>query len=365
MTLALNIGVTDSGAGAPSATPARNGGRLAWLDVAKGIGMILVVGGHALGGIMDSPAGASSEAMRLLFLTIYLFHMPLFFFLSGPMVPGRVEKGQGRFLATILRTIAWPYFLWSVVQYSAIYMAGSLVNRPVEAFWGPLLNLPLMSISQFWFLYVLFFLHLAALILLPLLGRVGFLLLAVAARVGGAVLHLPVMPHLVLVHGLAYAVGCAAGPDGVGKVAGWISGRLWAMWLLVILAGAALFGGAAAIVDAQGSAFAHLSADRISALTGRAPFIPVAALAVLAVLAVSMRMSGPIAVLLGYVGRHAMTIFVLHVLFIAGTRILLGHLSHPGPWPMLLACWTIGLLAPLLVRHVLRRWVDTRLVGLG
>ena len=49
----------------PAMTPAQ---RLDWLDMAKGIGMILVVYGHSYG-----PSN----------YYVYLFHMPLFFILSG------------------------------------------------------------------------------------------------------------------------------------------------------------------------------------------------------------------------------------------------------------------------------------------
>lgn len=43
--------------------------RIEWIDVAKGIGIILVIMGHTFQLDLVSP--------------IYAFHMPLFFFLSG------------------------------------------------------------------------------------------------------------------------------------------------------------------------------------------------------------------------------------------------------------------------------------------
>ena len=53
-----------------------------WIDVARGIGMFLVVFGHALS---DSFLGVQkgSGVPSILFRLIYSFHMPLFFFLSG------------------------------------------------------------------------------------------------------------------------------------------------------------------------------------------------------------------------------------------------------------------------------------------
>ena len=50
------------------------GKRIEWIDTAKGIGLILVILGH----------------LHIPFMTtwIYLFHMPLFFFLSGLVYSG-------------------------------------------------------------------------------------------------------------------------------------------------------------------------------------------------------------------------------------------------------------------------------------
>ena len=53
-----------------SAESALGGGRLEWIDVARGIGIIAVVAGHVWTG------GAFRNAL-------YSFHMPLFFLLSG------------------------------------------------------------------------------------------------------------------------------------------------------------------------------------------------------------------------------------------------------------------------------------------
>ena len=52
--------------------------RILWVDAARGIGMMLVVLGHAISDTtMDNPL------LSRLFYFIYSFHMPLFFFISG------------------------------------------------------------------------------------------------------------------------------------------------------------------------------------------------------------------------------------------------------------------------------------------
>ena len=48
-----------------------------WVNTARGIGMILVVSGHA---ISDTLLSKEDGLGRVLFNFIYSFHMPLFFF---------------------------------------------------------------------------------------------------------------------------------------------------------------------------------------------------------------------------------------------------------------------------------------------
>ena len=52
--------------------------RLDWIDIAKGIGIILVVLGHTL-----VPQVRETGFAGFLWIFIYNFHMPLFFFYRG------------------------------------------------------------------------------------------------------------------------------------------------------------------------------------------------------------------------------------------------------------------------------------------
>lgn len=68
--------------------------RVAWIDMAKGIGILLVIFGHS--GISKVPLAV-----------IYTFHMPIFFFLSGLVL--NVKKNES-FLVFLKKTqLAWGY----------------------------------------------------------------------------------------------------------------------------------------------------------------------------------------------------------------------------------------------------------------
>ncbi len=90
--------------------------RLEWLDLARGLGVILVVLGHVLSGLTragqfpDGPLATWTE------YALYTFHMPLFFFLTGLNAPHSLQRGPKSFLAAKGWTIAYPYMLWSLLQ---------------------------------------------------------------------------------------------------------------------------------------------------------------------------------------------------------------------------------------------------------
>lgn len=328
--------------------------------------MIAVVFGHSLGGILDMPGYAHIPILREIFLAIYVFHMPLFFFLSGLMVRPRLERSRNAFLIDIFASVAYPYFLWSIIQYSMIYAAGSLVNRPVSVFWMPIFKLPVSSISQFWFLYVLFLLHIAALVIVPRLGARNFFLIAVVGKIAVPILGLPTMFRLSLVHGIFYALGVLAGVGGVEAIRKRIALPKFSLPALVLLGIAATVLASTLIIQTNSARFFDLGSWEITALAWRLPVLPAAILSVLGALALAFICRGGLAEILAYIGRRTMAIFVLHVLFVAGLRIALTrHGHHPEPALLLALSVIIGLAAPLAVYSVAKRFSNSRALGLG
>lgn len=124
--------------------------RIALIDYAKGIGIFLVVLGHALRSLVGvvfepSPLSQTWDTWT------YAFHMPLFFFLSGLFVERSLRKPWGVILFSKLKTIAYPYFVWSLLQEILRFKIGAR-EAPLSELWRILYH-PEM---QFWFLYALF-----------------------------------------------------------------------------------------------------------------------------------------------------------------------------------------------------------------
>ena len=100
-------------------TSARVGnGRIAWIDVAKGIAILLMVIGHMEVG----------PYVRGLILT---FHMPLFMILNGYLIK---EYDVRRTFVRSVRTLLVPYFIFGVIQAICCALTSPEVAQALSAF---------------------------------------------------------------------------------------------------------------------------------------------------------------------------------------------------------------------------------------
>lgn len=134
--------------------------RIAWIDVAKYIGIFLVILGH-----MESYTVAQ-EHIPYLYLKniIFAFHMPLFFFLSGYTVKKRkffetLKKYSFSLLVpyVFFYFISWLYFILNNIRYKIFDINILLIRPMIGMFWG--FNTPFCTMvnTPIWFLLDLFF----------------------------------------------------------------------------------------------------------------------------------------------------------------------------------------------------------------
>jgi acyltransferase len=125
--------------------------RTAWIDIARGIGIIFVIYGHTLG-----PMG-----FRYL---IYAFHMPLFFFLSGLVFKNREGESYPVSLKKDLKRIIIPYFIFAFISLGLWWLnlnsnnqtVNSLTKQIIGIFYGNASNGYLAINTVLWFLPCLF-----------------------------------------------------------------------------------------------------------------------------------------------------------------------------------------------------------------
>ena len=324
--------------------------RLQVVDVARGIGMVLVVLGHAIGGLVDAGLMHTRGAGAWTFHLIYTFHMPLFFLLAGVFVQARLRGGVAGYLGDGAFRIAWPYLLWSVATLMLIDSLGTLVNRPAQVDAARLVALLWEPAAQFWFLHALLVLHLASALLVPRVGAGGYLAVMACAYVVAIVVELPVALSRPMRFGLFHALGVFAGPWLVHAL-GAVSRRNAAL-MAAVLGFACL--AAAQVVLAQGLSYWSAGA------------LPAAACGTAAVLLLARSMPATAAAPLAFIGRCALAVFAVHVIFVAGTRIALHKLLgvDVAAWllPLLVAA---GLAGPLLLRTAAARAGLARWLGLA
>lgn len=358
--------VETSALAAPHQPSSTAGARVQWIDATRGLAIILVVFGHAAGGLIDASAPGSLPALRYVFLAIYTFHMPIFFFLAGLFVEQRLERGIAPFFTRLLPTIVYPYFLWSILQYSLIFALGSLVNHPVENYWRTLVAIPWRPVSQFWFLHALFLIH--------CLGILAWRLGGVRAVLGAALLVkivalcVPSTPALSLAAGNApfYALGVLLGWQRVSALL--TSATLEFRGLVTLCAVGALV-----LLSSQADAIQPYIAVEAASSAGIAKvawistMLPATLLAGTALLLMAdslARLAGPVPTLVERLGTVTMPIFLLHVIFVAGARILLTKLFGLSGIAILPLLVIVGIIGPVLAREAAKRLGLLRILAL-
>jgi fucose 4-O-acetylase-like acetyltransferase len=312
--------------------------RLDWVDTARGIGIILVVYGHALRGHVTAGAFDPAWHADAQDAVIYSFHMPLFFFLAGLFVRRSLTKGAGVFLREKAVTVVYPYFLWSVVSVALAVLAAGAVNSPKSI--DAILTLWSTPVYQYWFLYALVICQLLALLTradwwitagLCMLSAVGF------GTGGFGMLTIAISFYVYFGAGILLAPYLAGVQHRQGLVA------------------------VGALISIFAFALTYLNEamwpDRLLAVAR-------AVLGIIATVSIAM-LCAPWSRWLGLLGTASMAIFVLHTIFSAGLRMALHAVGYGNNLVALILGTLIGIAGPLAVWGLARHYRLLSWLGLG
>jgi fucose 4-O-acetylase-like acetyltransferase len=312
--------------------------RQAWVDTARGIGIILVVYGHALRGHVTSGAFDPVWHADVQDDVIYAFHMPLFFFLAGLFAQRSLAKGAGHFLRDKALTLVYPYFLWSVVSIALGLAAANMVNTAIDA--AAIADLWRTPVYQYWFLYALLICQIIMLVTLAD-WRITALLCLLSAIFGG-VSGLGIVTVAFAFY-YCFGLGILVAPRATQLQATPAVLGGWALALLSLLV-------ATYFVD--------------EALPIRLIIVARAVFGSAAVIALAMLVA-PYARWLTVLGMASMSIYVLHTIFSAGLRMALHATGFENNLVALMLGTLIGLGAPLMIWWVARRYEALPWFGLG
>jgi fucose 4-O-acetylase-like acetyltransferase len=310
----------------PADSPNTPSPRIAWIDVAKGWAILLVVFGHAwrnagTDGLID-PA-----AFKTVDRAIYLFHMPAFFVLSGMLLPQALARTEiAAFVKSRPVAILLPLLFWAYVQ---------ALLRVATKGWPGLagfLVTPLRADTIFWFLWVLLACQLTIAALSRFKAQALLVWIAVALCLT-AIWSLP-RDYGSLAYRFAemfpfYAAGTRA------SAANWQQGRFGA------IAGTAMF-----IV-------AQIAASTVASMAAALYLCAVAATGGFLLLCAGITAQQPTRLAaLTFLGRQSMTIYLLHVPFLA-VHIFLTRWGLTNPALQLAVSTALGVVGPIATGAIL------------
>ena len=307
--------------------------RIEWLDNAKGIAIFLVVLGHVLRGL---PAGSGKGDGWVVFLDawIYTFHMPVFFVLSGLFIEASAAKPLGTFLDGKLRSIMYPYFVWSILQEIVRAATGA---ASLAGIW----RIVYQPVMQYWFLYVLFLLGVIYAVIrharMPAWAFGIFVGVLYILPQFGVNLGTWGVIYMTALNGIYFAAGALDGPDRLPA-----RFEPWRPLPLIVFA-AAMFTLLAAAVAAGIQAGGWVK-----------PLLGLLGTAATLALSNALVRLGVCRFFLGW-GKLSLEIFVAHTIFSAGIREVLTHLHVTGAAVHLDAGLIAGIGGPLLLVAALRR----------
>ena len=176
MTMPQGIPLTTAAARLPEESLPAAGARQrsAWVDVAKGLGMVLVVFGHVLGGLIASGRLTGGAPQRV-YDWMYAFHMPAFMVLSALFLEAACAKRSLRaFALERVKRLYYPAVVWGLATWVLSLVFASATNRRPDP-WEPLRVL-VDPTGPVWFLRCLLLLSLAYCVLrIARLGAWGML----------------------------------------------------------------------------------------------------------------------------------------------------------------------------------------------
>jgi len=311
---------------ANGATVARND----TVDIARGIGIILVVYAHTIRGL-DARGLLNDEIYRIQDAAIYSFHMPLFFFLSGLFVQGGMTRSTRSFVKGRFQSIIYPYLLWSIVQTLVARFAAP--GSPSDVGFEALARIAWDPLGHFWFLYVLLFCH----VLLFLFWRWKWLVIALAvAGLFKPALPLPPIFSLGLYNFTFVAAGWLVA-QGVVPVRQWqrripayfstpLIGAMLAVIFLLIFT----------LDYRAGDGWLRPFLYWLLAITGIAM-----------TMALCATLNGR-ASMIALVGQCSMAVYILHIMIVGAFRAVEIRLGLTDPAFMLLTLTLVGTVLPIL-----------------
>lgn len=317
-------------------------GKIYWVDVCKGIGILFVVLGHIAGGYAG--AGIFPEYTRVLVTGAnfaYVFHMTLLFILSGYLfyrsyaVEGGEQPGNVHY-ARKLMNFAWIFILHSIAWWAIKQVFADSVNIRLTV--KDLAWFLIRPIDPYWYLWVLFFYYL----IFYYIGKRGFRnkwvwAAVIAASLAGSVfwLHWEAFRRLLLYMFPFYLGMYLSKQDSVKKLEKWV-------WILCGMISMAAF------------SFIIYTGKDVNAMRviGIVSGVSISLFIILLAAHIPFLENSRI---LRWCGRYSLEIYVFHNYITAANRVILFRLGITGFYINIAVNFLMAVIIPICVGIILRK----------
>lgn len=318
--------------------------RIEWIDIAKGIGIILVVVGHVVASYHEASLYLENELFTFSSQIVYSFHMTLFMLLSGYLFSlGEQHNNRARRIRKLIVNYGIPYVLFSVLWVLMKVFFSSYTNSAVSI--KELALIPIYPISFMWFIYALLIMQ----ILQVIVGDRGeqFKVIHIMVAWGGYL----GTPNLAETLKSISFSDCILN-DFLKFYVFFLIGVYCSPWILKRLKGRkAITAVVSGIVLTTGNILIFLYR-----VPNTLMFSFTIALAGSLFVIMLSQMVGKSSVL-EYCGKNSLPIYVLQGFAIAGTRLVLTHFrlnSQNGIFP-LVVCTIFGCVLPLTAHLISKK----------
>ncbi len=319
--------------------------RIEWVDIAKGITILLVVFGHGLQGIISSShltLFSKNSSLVLVDKIIYGFHMPLFFFLSALFTGFLYRRYQTVIIQKVKRLLV-PYFVWSFITAFFMQIASKYTNAGLGI--KDFILSPIIPFSEYWFLYVLFFIFMLYLLVKSIFSTKAKQIVLFIAIV--LLIFKPIMPDIWIMSKISqnlifFAIGSYFFDIFVSKTKINLQKAMITTFLFITVNVGyiwLLYYNNKLILTYYWYFTALIGITWITSLS----------------MFISDHLLNKITVFLKYCGRNTMPIYVMHLIPLAGLRIfLLKIIGVRDLWMAVLAISVISLLTSLLANYIIK-----------
>lgn len=308
--------------------------RVDWVDYAKGLGIILVVFGHSIAGINDAKLPINQTFYNTAFGVIYSFHMPLFFALSGMFFERSLSKSTpGNFVKNKLQTILYPFIIWSLIQTSIEVLFSSQTNKGIPI--NDLFTCLILPRSVYWFLFALFFINIINVIVFILVPKYGLLISSLIWLVF-FIFRPELSSFTKTFFNLIYFNFGILLSQQKAIFKNILEKKIWLILLLGVF------------VIAE---YLYLTLGKSYWMNALLP----AFVGTLLVMQLSFRWVGvKSSNFITFLGKNSMTIFLMHIIFTSGIRIVLQRVFHVENIVIYILFTTLsGIFIPLIFKYII------------